>query len=226
MHAIAGLQAFCRTCEGTPGIVADPLGQIEIDFRLRLAAMRMPESAARITRVSLKTIASPGCSRPGRSSRFYPRDRRHQLRSRLGRDGPRASAPHRAVARDEARWRYRVARNRKDLFALCRLTAQPLVSQAATARPATISQLAIIRLPPVGAAIGKTCVPESVCSAMSPENSDAAASISTAAACQNFSRSSTHCEGDDANGGNGMNGQHHRGGRERRTLDLVRGDRC
>ena len=38
MHAIAGLQALCRTCEGPPGIVADPLGQVEIDFRLRLAA--------------------------------------------------------------------------------------------------------------------------------------------------------------------------------------------
>ena len=38
MHAIAGLQAFCRTCEGTPGIVANPLGEVEIDFRLRLAA--------------------------------------------------------------------------------------------------------------------------------------------------------------------------------------------
>src|SRR4029078_3693399 len=33
-------------------------------------------------------------------------------------------------------------------------------------------------------------------------------------------------EGESAAGGAGMNGQHHRGGRERGALDLVSGDRC
>ena len=38
VDTVARLQAFCRTCEGAPGVIADALGQVEINFRLRLAA--------------------------------------------------------------------------------------------------------------------------------------------------------------------------------------------
>ena len=37
-HAVAGLEAFCRTCKRAPAIFVHPLDQIEGDFRLMLVA--------------------------------------------------------------------------------------------------------------------------------------------------------------------------------------------
>jgi hypothetical protein len=65
--AVAGGEALGGPRESAPAALVDALVQVEGDVRAVLAAQRSPCSAARITRVSLKTSASPGRSRSGRS---------------------------------------------------------------------------------------------------------------------------------------------------------------